>query len=218
MPRANWECASRTGAGWSRISKALWASIRSLSNPGTTYIYTPPIGEVPGQVVPVLTGSDTGLPEATRRLALLRTWRERQEDPARHSACPEPPLALQFLADRPPSANERARLDETTAGGKLGRGQCLWRLDERRLTTVPCEVLPLPMLAAMARKDDLRAMFELGIRFEEGRGVAKDPRQAEALYCAAGLTRITGGGYAKNGDGAVRWITLSGQPGLPEAA
>jgi hypothetical protein len=39
---------------------------------GTTFVYSPPVGKAPGQVIPVRTGSDQpGLAEAQYRLAVL---------------------------------------------------------------------------------------------------------------------------------------------------
>jgi TPR repeat protein len=52
---------------------------------GTTFIYSPPVGKAPGQVIPVRTGADQpGLAEAQYRLAqMYRDGRGVQKDPAR---------------------------------------------------------------------------------------------------------------------------------------
>lgn len=82
----------------------------------------------------------------------------------------------------------------------------------------------LQALAKRARAGDRYAQLELGIAFEEGRGVARDLRKAEKLY------RL-----AATGSGGTMWVysppVRSGasgqvlpvdrgavQPGLPEAA
>lgn len=52
---------------------------------GTTFIYSPPVGNAPGQVIPIRTGIDQpGLAEAQYRLAqLYRDGRGVRKDPAR---------------------------------------------------------------------------------------------------------------------------------------
>ena len=157
---------------------------------------------------------DHALPEAQLRRGLLEAWREKQANPDA-PPCPTPPISLASLAAQPESAPERARLDAALATGKLGRGQCMWTGDAAKLTTISCDVLPMPRLARMAIGRDRTAMLELGIRFERGRGVAANPAQAGALYCAAGETRITDGGFEQGPNGG--WTPLSGELGLPEA-
>lgn len=181
---------------------------------GDIWYYSPGVGGQPGQVMPLHLPQDPGLAEAQRRRALLAAWQEKQANPDA-PPCPAPPIALASLAAQPEAAPERARLDAALAAGKLGRGECLWPGEARRLTTIPCDDLPLAALARMAAGGDRRAMLELGIRFERGRGVAANRAQAEALYCAAGETRITAGGYAQGPGGS--WTPLSGEIGLPEA-
>jgi TPR repeat protein len=152
-----------------------------------------------------------GLPEARQRHELLIAWRTQRDDPAL-AQCPVPAVDTAELAARPATPAETARRDKAIAQGQLGRGECLWRKGEKELTTIPCGVVPLPELAAMARAGDRHAMLELGIRFERGRGVARDLAQAEAFACAAGRTRIISGGEGPEG-----WTPLSGEIGLPEA-
>ena len=44
----------------------------ATANPGTIYVYTPPVGYAPGTVIPVNTGpAQPGLPEAQYRLGLM---------------------------------------------------------------------------------------------------------------------------------------------------
>jgi hypothetical protein len=51
---------------------------------GTTFVYSPAVGQAPGQVIPIRTGADLpGLAEAQYRLALMyRDGRGVQKDPA----------------------------------------------------------------------------------------------------------------------------------------
>jgi len=42
--------------------------------------------------------------------------------------------------------------------------------------------LPLPVLARLASADDKQAQLQLGIRFEEGRGVERNLKKAKKLY------------------------------------
>ena len=82
----------------------------------------------------------------------------------------------------------------------------------------------LQALARSARSGDKRAQLELGIRYEEGRGVAPDPKRAAQLYRRAAMQ--TGGvrlayvpAASKNGRGATVPISAGRLvPGLPEAA
>jgi TPR repeat protein len=181
---------------------------------GPIGIYIPGFDGRPGMVESVDQPYDHALPEAQRRRGLLEAWREKQANPDA-APCPTPPISLASLAAQSETAPERARLEAALATGKLGRGQCMWTGDATQLTTIPCDVLPVPRLARMAIGRDRTAMLELGIRFESGRGVAANSAQAGALYCAAGETRITAGGFAEGARGG--WTPLSGELGLPEA-
>jgi hypothetical protein len=49
-------------------------------------------------------------------------------------------------------------------------------------TATDLTALPLPDLARMAQGGDKHAQLELGIRFEEGRGVERDLDKAKKLY------------------------------------
>ena len=164
-----------------------------------------------GQSHSIVDFGPPGLREARQRYELLTAWREQRDDPALRQ-CPAPAVDTAELAARPADKAETARRDTAIAAGQIGRGKCLWRTGKQELTTIPCGVLPLPEAAAQAGAGDRHAMLELGIRFERGRGVARDLRQAEAFYCAAGRTRITCGG-----EGADGWTPLSGEIRLDEA-
>jgi TPR repeat protein len=181
---------------------------------GPISIYIPGFDGRPGMVESIDQPYEHGLPEAYRRRGLLEAWREKQANPDA-PPCPAPPIALDSLAAQPETAPERARLEAALASGKLGRGQCDWMGDAARLTTIPCDVLPVSRLARLADGGDRTAMLELGKRFERGREVAANPAQAGALYCAAGETRITKGGFEQGPNGG--WTPLSGELGLPEA-
>jgi TPR repeat protein len=188
--------------------------IAATTTGGPISIYVPGFEGRPGMVESFAQPYEYGLPEAQRRRGLLEAWRAQQGNPDA-PPCPAPPLALAALAAQPETAPERARLDTALAAGKLGRGECLWTGEARQLTTIPCDDLPLSRLARMAAGGDRRAMMELGIRYERGRGVPASRAQAEALYCAAGETRITAGGFAEGSGGG--WTPLRGEIGLPEA-
>lgn len=78
-------------------------------------------------------------------------------------------------------------------------------------------------LARRAESGDKPAQLELGIRFEEGRGVARDLARAEKLYRAAakpsgGVTYVYNPPAAKGGAGSLlRLDHGASKPGLPEA-
>jgi hypothetical protein len=83
--------------------------------------------------------------------------------------------------------------------------------------------LPLVTLANMARAGSKQARLELGIRFEEGRGLARDLKRARSLYRQAATSS---GGQVPvyspavgNSPGRVIMINTGPVvPGLPEAA
>ncbi len=181
---------------------------------GPISIYVPGFDGRPGMVESFDQPYDHALPEAQRRRGLLEAWREKQANPDA-PPCPAPPIALEPLAAQPETAPERARIETALAAGKLGRGECIWMADAARVTKIPCDVLPVSRLARLATERDRTAMLELGKRFERGRGVTANAAQAEALYCAAGETRITAGGFSEGARGG--WMPLEGELGLPEA-
>lgn len=86
--------------------------------------------------------------------------------------------------DRPVSETELSELAAAYERGALGSGRCDWvHPVSEGPTTIPCEVVPLPVLARMARNvANKHAQMELGLRFEEGRGVAQDYRMARRYY------------------------------------
>jgi hypothetical protein len=72
--------------------------------------------------------------------------------------------------------------------GALGSGSCPWvhPVDESP-TTLPCELVPLPILSQMARNNaNKHAQLEMGKRYEQGRGVAQDYAKARKFYRMAG--------------------------------
>ncbi len=77
--------------------------------------------------------------------------------------------------------------------GMLGTGVCPWLHPVSETpTTIPCEAIPLPLLASMARNSaNKQAQLELGKRYEEGRGLEQDSAKARKYYrmAARDLTR-----------------------------
>lgn len=77
-------------------------------------------------------------------------------------------------------------------------------------------------LAARARDGDKRALFELGLRYEEGRGVPRDLERAERLYAEAAASRpdyahIREVPVSQHGVSGVRRVQTGVIPGLAEA-
>ncbi len=77
-------------------------------------------------------------------------------------------------------------------------------------------------LAARAEDGDKRALFELGLRFEQGRGVPTDLVRAEQLYAAAAASapayaHIRQVPVSKHGMAGIRRVQIGIVPGLPEA-
>lgn len=87
----------------------------------------------------------------------------------------------------------------------------------------PLARLPLVTVARMAYNQDKRAQFELGMRFEEGRGgVEADWTKARALYRQAGRATPAKKGFARvpDGDGGTKLAVGVASPriaGIPEA-
>jgi TPR repeat protein len=122
----------------------------------------------------------------------------------------------------PVTAEEQARLDAALASGSAVGSGCPWRGEGAKPVNVPCDALPLPRLASLAGMDHKPALLELGIRFEEGRGVARDWDKAELAYRlaawqnsyiagqqVAGLDSATGNRFDP--------IMVPGAPGLDSA-
>jgi len=86
--------------------------------------------------------------------------------------------------DRPVDADELAALAAAYEQGALGTGSCpWWNPVSETPTTIPCEAIPLPLLASLARNPaNKHAQLELGKRYEEGRGVAQDFDMARKFY------------------------------------
>lgn len=86
--------------------------------------------------------------------------------------------------NRPVNDAELRALAESYSRGELGSGFCDWvHPVTNGPTSIPCEVVPLPVLANMARNVlNKHAQLELGKRFEEGRGVERDPAMARRYY------------------------------------
>jgi hypothetical protein len=103
--------------------------------------------------------------------------------------------------DRPVSDAELRALAAAYQRGDLGSGQCDWvHPVTNGPTRIPCEVVPLPILADMARNSfNKQAQLELGKRFEDGRGVAQDYDLARRYYRMA--AREPRRGAPVNGEG-----------------
>lgn len=104
--------------------------------------------------------------------------------------------------------------------GKLGTGHCPWPVtdpetQEKKLSKLPCEILPTFLLADLAWSDHKHAILELGKRFEEGRGVKQDLAKAEEMYERAAKDSV--GGTAVNGGHGYEPVTWTSAYGLPEA-
>lgn len=122
----------------------------------------------------------------------------------------------------PVSAQEQARLESALAAAPLDRTRgCPWRSAGGGVTNVACEAMPLPRLAALAGMDHKAALLELGIRFEEGRGVARDWDKAELAYRLAAWQNSYIAGQQVAGVGssqrAIEPIMVPGAPGLETA-
>jgi hypothetical protein len=96
--------------------------------------------------------------------------------------------------DRSVSDGELAVLAAAYNQGELGSGSCPWLHPVTGSPTfIPCEFVPLPVLASMANNvANKQAQLELGKRFEEGRGVAQDTAMARKLYRMAARDTVRG--------------------------
>lgn len=98
---------------------------------------------------------------------------------------------------------------------------CPWIDPAYKLTAIPCEALPLSRLAGFAAMDNKPALLELGVRFEEGRGVPQDWKKAEQAYRLAAWTNTIHSGTQVAGvagqHGRVEPIFVAGTPGLQDA-
>lgn len=86
--------------------------------------------------------------------------------------------------ERPVSEAELRVLAEAYQRGDLGSGRCDWvHPVTGGPSRIPCDVVPLPVLADLADNVlNKQAQLELGKRFEEGRGVTRDPAMARRYY------------------------------------
>lgn len=113
------------------------------------------------------------------------------------------------------------RIEAALLGAPVGRAGCPWVDAADKITTVPCEAVPLSRLAALASMDNKPALLELGIRFEEGRGVAQDWKKAKLAYRLAVWTNSIQTGTQVAGVGGQHGrfepIIVEGAPGLREA-
>ncbi len=96
--------------------------------------------------------------------------------------------------DRPLSDAELRKLASAYQRGDLGAGRCAWvHPVTNGPTTLPCEVVPLPVIARMARNPaNKNAQLELGKRYEAGRGVAQDLAMARRYYRMAARDNRSG--------------------------
>lgn len=121
----------------------------------------------------------------------------------------------------PVTAEEQARLDAALASGAAAAGGCPWSAGGTKPVNVPCASLPLPHLAKLSGMDHKAALLELGIRFEEGRGVAQDWGKAEQAYRLAAWQNSYIAGQQVAGVGSVQRpfepILVPGAPGLESA-
>lgn len=104
-------------------------------------------------------------------------------------AVPAEYMGIDTRTPIPPAA--RLQIAEVLASGTPVLAGCPW-LDLRgELVSVPCDLVPLSQLAGFAWTANKPAALELGIRFEEGRGVPRDLEKARKLYRIAAMS--TGG-------------------------
>lgn len=129
--------------------------------------------------------------------------------------------------DRPVSDTELRKLAAAYARGDLGAGRCDWvHPATNGPTRIPCELVPLPILADMARNTfNKQAQLELGKRFEEGRGVPQDYAMARRWYRMAARDARRGtpvvepqpAGFSVSGIGGHTIYGRKRATGLPEA-
>jgi TPR repeat protein len=129
--------------------------------------------------------------------------------------------------DRPVTEAELRELAAAYQRGDLGSGRCDWvHPVTEGPSRIPCEVVPLPVLADMARNVmNKHAQLELGKRLEEGRGVARNPAMARRFYRMAARDSqrgapLFGEGLATASVAGIGGHTIYSRPravGLPEA-
>ena len=89
--------------------------------------------------------------------------------------------------------DEQASLAEGLRQGDTSATPCRWRAPgDAQARALPCANVPLVALARAAHGKDKHAQLELGIRFEQGRGVGQDWARALELYRMAGADSRSG--------------------------
>ncbi len=112
-------------------------------------------------------------------------------------ACAVPAEYMGIATRAPVLPAERALIEASLAQGEGPSPApdpataCPWPGMGGELVTVPCPLLPASQLAGLAWAGNKPAALELGIRFEEGRGLGRDVEKARKLYRIASLS--TGG-------------------------
>lgn len=104
----------------------------------------------------------------------------------------------------PKTATEWRLLEYAANSRQEGKGRCPALGASGEYAPIPCELVPLSDLARLASFGNRHAQLELGKRFENGRGVARDWDRAEKLYQSA----------SKNSGGPI-WIYVPGVGGAP---
>lgn len=137
------------------------------------------------------------------------------------TGCAIPNYYMGIDTRTPLTIAERARVDAALAAAPAGPAGCPWIDASGKLTSVVCEAIPLGKLAGFASMDSKPALLELGIRFEEGRGVVPDLKQAEQAYRLAAWTNTIHTGTQVAGVGGQHGrfepIIIEGTPGLAAA-
>lgn len=122
---------------------------------------------------------------------------------------------------KPLSPVEQSAVDAALAAAPETPGGCPWIDAAKQTTTIACDALPLSRLAAFAGMDSKPALLELGIRFEEGRGLPQDWEKAELAYRLAAWTNTIIAGTQVAGvagqHGRFEPIFVPGTPGLESA-
>ncbi len=137
------------------------------------------------------------------------------------SACAVPREYMGIATRTPVPAEDRARINAVLASGEIRLPGCPWVDAAGTLMDVPCDLLPVSQLAGLAWATNRPAALELGIRFEEGRGVPRDIEKARKLYKIAATQ--TGGTLfvympkVGNTPGHVMPVETPIEYGLPEA-
>ena len=137
------------------------------------------------------------------------------------AGCATPKHYMGIDTRTPLSAEEEVRMAAALSQAPAGQQGCPWREAGGTFTTVACDALPLSRLAGFAAMDSKPALLELGIRFEEGRGIEQDWKKAELAYRLAAWTNTIQTGTQVAGvagaHGGMEPIIVQGTPGLNQA-